>query len=42
VGSALDCAAGKPVYSFSQSAGEKPLEEEERSLQADKLINGDT
>jgi hypothetical protein len=39
VGSALDRAAGNQVYSFSQSAGEKPqqcIEEEERSLQADK------
>jgi hypothetical protein len=43
VGSALDRAAGNEVYSFSQSAGEKPqcIEEEERSLQADKLVNGD-
>jgi hypothetical protein len=40
VGSALDRAAGNEVYSFSQSAGEKPLEEE-RSLQTDKLVNGD-
>jgi hypothetical protein len=40
VGSALGRAAGNQVYSFSQSTGEKPLEEE-RSLQAEKLINGD-
>jgi hypothetical protein len=43
VGSALDRAASNQVYSFSRSAGEKPqcIEEEERSLQADKLVNGD-
>jgi hypothetical protein len=41
VGSALDRAAGNQVYSFLQSTGQKPLEEEERSLQADKLVKGD-
>jgi hypothetical protein len=44
VGSALDRAAGNQVYSFPESAGEKPqqcIEEEEGSLQADKLVTGD-
>ncbi|KAJ7881581.1 hypothetical protein B0H14DRAFT_2565809 [Mycena olivaceomarginata] len=36
-----ECCLVHVVYSFSQSTGQKPLEEEERSLQADNLVKGD-